>query len=268
MNAVLQKGLSLVELMVALAIGMFLVLGIIQVFLTSRDSYSVNEGIARLQENGRFSLDFLTQSLRQAGYIDPKTIDTLPYAIIPPKDKGCSFDTSYCTADAKDTDRISLAFQPPINADGKRYDCAGKVVSDNQGVIINVYTVVETPTETNPTAKSLACKSKEYDGKETITSTYADGILVEGVDTLQIQYGLADKINSESVTRYVSANDVDNWNIVRSVRVAVIVNSSLNSTQASEKVFYLFDNAPFKYNDKQLRQVFTTTVQIKNVNLR
>lgn len=61
-------GLSLVELMVAMLIGIILVLGMVQVFAASRAAYSLSEGMGRVQENGRFALDFLQRDIRMAGH--------------------------------------------------------------------------------------------------------------------------------------------------------------------------------------------------------
>lgn len=62
-----QRGLSIVELMVALAISMLLILGITQLFITSKDSYRVLQGTSRLQEDARFAIASLTRDLRQSG---------------------------------------------------------------------------------------------------------------------------------------------------------------------------------------------------------
>lgn len=63
-----QRGLSLVELMVALGLGAFITVGIIQMFTANRETYDVNMGQARLQENARFALDFLASPVRMAGF--------------------------------------------------------------------------------------------------------------------------------------------------------------------------------------------------------
>ncbi|HEX6551027.1 MAG TPA: prepilin-type N-terminal cleavage/methylation domain-containing protein, partial [Gammaproteobacteria bacterium] len=63
-----QRGLSLVELMVALLIGLILTAGVISVYLTSKKSYNVDTGLAQVQENGRFALSFMEPVLRMAGY--------------------------------------------------------------------------------------------------------------------------------------------------------------------------------------------------------
>lgn len=64
-----QRGLSLVELMVALAIGMLLMLGLVQVMSASRAAYRLAEGIGRAQENARFAMDSLERDLRMAGHL-------------------------------------------------------------------------------------------------------------------------------------------------------------------------------------------------------
>lgn len=63
-----QRGLSLIELMVALVIGSVLVLGLIQVFGASRAAYQLSEGMSRVQENARFAMDFLQRDIRMAGH--------------------------------------------------------------------------------------------------------------------------------------------------------------------------------------------------------
>lgn len=68
LNASRQMGLSLIELMVALAIGSLLILGLVQVFAASRAAYLTSEGNARVQENARFAMDFLQRDIRMAGH--------------------------------------------------------------------------------------------------------------------------------------------------------------------------------------------------------
>ena len=49
-----QLGLTMVELMVALAIGSFLIIGAIQIYNQSRQAFVINESIARVQEKAQF----------------------------------------------------------------------------------------------------------------------------------------------------------------------------------------------------------------------
>ena len=63
-----QAGFTIVELLVAMAISLILLTAVYQVFLANTQTYRMNENQARLQENGRFALDFLTREVRSAGY--------------------------------------------------------------------------------------------------------------------------------------------------------------------------------------------------------
>lgn len=62
-----QKGLSLIELLVALALSAAVISGIIQVFISNRVAYNISESSIRAQENGRFALDFVSAGLRSSG---------------------------------------------------------------------------------------------------------------------------------------------------------------------------------------------------------
>jgi type IV pilus assembly protein PilW len=64
----IQRGLSLVELLVAIAIGAVLIFGATQAYVDSRNAYAVNESVARMQENGRYAMSVLEPDLRMSNY--------------------------------------------------------------------------------------------------------------------------------------------------------------------------------------------------------
>lgn len=63
-----QGGLTLVEVMVALVLGLVLVLGVLGTYLGQRQALRLHENLARLQENGRFAFELLAREARGAGY--------------------------------------------------------------------------------------------------------------------------------------------------------------------------------------------------------
>lgn len=65
-SRILQSGLTLIELMVALAIGSFLIVGAVQIYNQSRQAFVVNESIARVQETAQFAMDTIEADVRMA----------------------------------------------------------------------------------------------------------------------------------------------------------------------------------------------------------
>jgi type IV pilus assembly protein PilW len=63
-----QSGLSLIELMIALALGLVLTLGVVQVFIGSSQTYRVTDSLGKVQENIRFTLGTLQYESRMAGH--------------------------------------------------------------------------------------------------------------------------------------------------------------------------------------------------------
>ncbi|MGD8594164.1 MAG: PilW family protein [Gammaproteobacteria bacterium] len=63
-----QSGISIVEIMVGIALSLILLAGVMQIFLTNKQTYRVQEAFSRLQENGRYAMEFLSKDLRMAGF--------------------------------------------------------------------------------------------------------------------------------------------------------------------------------------------------------
>lgn len=62
------QGFSLIELMIAMVVGLMLIGGIITVFAGSKRSAQVNSTMALLQEHGRFALNSIVSDVRMAGF--------------------------------------------------------------------------------------------------------------------------------------------------------------------------------------------------------
>ena len=160
---------------------------------------------------------------------------------------------------------VRFMLQPPIDpaivaTQPNRFDCRGNAFNGNDRLIINSYYV---------NGGTLKCK--------TITQIAGGGWpnagneieLVEGVDRLEVLYGIDTAGDSRSANQYVSADRVSNWNKVRSIRIAVLANSveTLNPAPAARQ-YALLDASPLNAaalgNDNRARQIFTTTIQLKN----
>lgn len=69
MHHSLQRGLSLVELMISLTVGSVITAGIVQLFSANSDTHRVMMGQSRIQESARFALDFIGRDIYKAGYL-------------------------------------------------------------------------------------------------------------------------------------------------------------------------------------------------------
>jgi type IV pilus assembly protein PilW len=68
------QGFSLIELLLALALGVVVTAGIVTLFVGNNRTYTLLNGQSRMQENARFAVDFISRSARAAGYFgcDPE----------------------------------------------------------------------------------------------------------------------------------------------------------------------------------------------------
>lgn len=61
-------GFTVVELMVAVAVSLLLLSGVVAIFASSRSSYESTDQLSRIQESGRFAVDMIARNVRTAGF--------------------------------------------------------------------------------------------------------------------------------------------------------------------------------------------------------
>lgn len=62
-----QKGMTLVELMVAMVLGLIVIGGVVSVLVSNKRSYTTNEGLSQVQETARTAFELIARDVRQAG---------------------------------------------------------------------------------------------------------------------------------------------------------------------------------------------------------
>lgn len=90
------KGFGLVELMISVALGLLITVGILQVFLASKDSHRMQKALSEVQEGGSYAVHFLKEDIRMAGYMGCASIDSVSLnlrAEAPPSDVVFTADT-------------------------------------------------------------------------------------------------------------------------------------------------------------------------------
>ena len=75
-----QQGLSLVELMISIVLGLILMTGVMNIFISSKVVFSTQQAMSRIQETGRLAVDFIARDVRMVGYYGGARKGNNPYA--------------------------------------------------------------------------------------------------------------------------------------------------------------------------------------------
>ena len=108
-------GFTLVELMVGLAVGLFVALAAISIFVSTRTLQVVSTAGTRMGENSRLAMDLLHKDLRSAGFLGCRSpIADPPSNLLIAGDR--FLDTATNVAGVRGSYGNGAAFTPPLNA--------------------------------------------------------------------------------------------------------------------------------------------------------
>lgn len=228
-----QGGFSLVELMIAMLLGLVLIYGVINVFLSSSQTYRLQEAMFRVQESGRFALDIIAQDLRDAGFQNP----------IPVGNARIDRDLTIVAVQG-------IAPVAPLPA-GVLATVTSEILgirSDSSQATPDIHFYVA------PDAAAGNVRALFRNGNA----------VVEGVEDLNILYGVdTDSDREADAYRARAAVGAADWDDVVAVRLSALVASDqpnvVETQQAAPALFPALNTA-----DRRLYQVFTTTIALRN----
>lgn len=235
-----QAGVGLVEIMIAMVIGLFVVGGLTQIFLSNKQGFRVQEAQSRLQENARLVSVLLSSTIGQAefqqnaqddpGVVFPATLPAIAgldnYSSGVPNNLVAGTNISTLSGTLADTDLITIRFQ----RDGVVTDCLGSNGTSGGAataagtIAVNVYRI--------DSSNELECNNG-------VGATPNFQPLLDNVQNMQILYG-EDTNQDRSVDRYVNANDIDvnDFDNVLSAHVAMLLASDGDVKLAEERRTY------------------------------
>lgn len=281
-----QRGLTLIELMVSIALGIFMLSVASQYLVDSRVAYSEQSAQSTILDSGNYALDILARNIRTAG---SKT----------PVDQGINNSTSNsrllfapcggaaaCTNDGQDgePDQLAVLSSPGAGA----VNCSGVAVPANVTQVANVFSIAGDPSnldENGEEISSLYCESfrviKNGNALNTTPIAGSRQPLVAGVDNMQLQYGVVGTVPgavSANIVNYVNAETVlntinpDNGSSlidqVAAVRVVLLINTGYDDNtnrDFGEQTFYLLDADPIKKNDGNAWRLFASTTGMNSL---
>jgi len=255
-----QQGFTLVELIIALVIGLVLLLVVGTVFTSSRQAFRVQEDNSRIQEAGRFALEILGRSIKQAGYAE------IPFSGFKVMFSGTAITGTNGAAGAADT----LTVQYDAAIDDR--DCeGGKITEDEATAADTAGATMQIRNHFNIDAGNaeLQCEGVNDADIDINLSVSAPGAppagqpLLDNVEDLQVFYGI-DTTGDQSANQYVVALADDDWDLVVTARVCVLIRSNEPNIVSAGSNYRDCNGVLVVSNNRHLRRAFTGTFNLRN----
>jgi type IV pilus assembly protein PilW len=237
-----QRGLTLIELMVGLVLGLFVLAGLLALFVGNKQTYRAQDAAADLQANARFALEILNREARKAGY---RAAFVTPAQAFPAV-TGFAAGQVVAGTDSP-SPRLSLRYQGSGTGtgDGWMRDCLGA----------------------NLAGGALATVALSVGGQDLQCSVNGGAAqpLLGGVQALRFTYGV-DTSNPPDfyADSYVAAASVPDWSRVASVRIELLlVTAEDGLTDAPQP--YLWSDATVTPTDKKMRRAYSNVISFRNL---
>jgi type IV pilus assembly protein PilW len=199
-----QRGMTLVEMLVAITIGLLLLLAISAVFINMKRAFTSQDQLSQLQDNERLAVEVLTTTIQSAGYFTNPVTNTADIlaAASPTWDVGQGIAGSSGTAPASDTVSVRYRTAP---GDGIM-DCLGQTNTGGaESEVVNTFSISAN--------NELMCA----------VNGGAATALVSNISTMSVVYAV-DGLDTGNADRYLSAADVTTggfWQRVKGVRITL-----------------------------------------------
>lgn len=275
-SGVKQNGLTLVELMVAVALGALVSIGVVQVLVGNRFSDDLNTSIASAQENGRFIITRMRNDVMMAGYHNPLFPDL--NADVDIVEESAFVRNNVIPLAGDFSSRANLGSQEGAgNANDvlvvskqAQHDCRGYklgYLDDEEFFVVNEYFLEN---------DELRCRG--FDGRVLRGQKSAIGhdnhkavTLMENVLSFQVMYGITasnQNANTGTPVKYIDASELgnafaDNAHVV-AVKIALIIKGDGDGFVETPTTFKLLNENPITAPDKGLYQAFETTITLRN----
>ncbi len=293
----------MVELIVAMALGLFLLFALIEILVNGKQSFGSASNLSRLQENGRIATDLVVSDLKRAGYIGGNSDVPRISGTTPPLNPN-----SNCLAASRNWGR--MIEQPIFGKNGTEtvsYDCIVPAwyLRGDLLVVRHAAPWVETGALS---ANRYYLRSSLFSGRTFIGSAEGNAqnevtetpnsvreILAHGylvglsgrtcngaVVPSLYRIGLSDaglpernellpgvehfQVQYGIDNQYLNANEISlaSWSDVTTVRIWLLVRSECSESGYSDTATYTMGDVNYVVNDSFRRQLYSSVVMIRN----
>jgi type IV pilus assembly protein PilW len=251
-------GFTLLELMIAMTLGLVLSVVIAQLFANTRQANRATEDAARVQESVRFAIDVIGRTVRIAGYMsNPNAVAT---TVFPSAARALDGVAGVGTV----SDKLIVRFQgggtATLNPDSTILDCQGAAVAaDFTGTTVRTNTFFIQPSTVDG-RNALWC-STDATGNPSLE-------LAPGVEAMKVIFGEdttpAPPNGDGTADRFVSLGSVTSLDNVVAVRVYLLFSGKELIRLDTASATYTLAGTAYTYTDQKIRRVVTTTITLRN----
>lgn len=289
-----QQGMTLIELLISLVLGLSLIAGISSLFLQMQRNNQTQRALSYMMEDGRYALEIMQKELRYAGGLRSKqsstgSADQIFVALNPlvANLMGAAAPFGFAmgeyvqgdTTAAPANDSVMIRYQlidandlKPGSGGNSSSPCTQNVSLDageDPATSVHVVTVYFTVTNNNLTCiaqrSTIAAGVVTCVKNCTLTDTPAE--LINNVAKLAISYGVdSDPTVNKAANYYVNAATVPaaSWKQVQSARVSLVLRSTETNLVQGTAVDYKIDGTSVTPTDNRLYRTFSTTLAFRN----
>jgi type IV pilus assembly protein PilW len=219
----IQGGFTVVELMVALLIGLFLLGGLLTLVQNNRRSFASQNQLSQLQDAERMAMTMITDVIQSAGYYPDPTINSATL-VLPANGTFAAAGQAIVGTFSGTAPGDTISVRYATNSGDGIVNCIGQ--SNTSGAVAtytNLFSVVN---------GQLVCtmNGTAYNIIGTVPSANFTGIVV---NNMSILYGVTTGSSPNNVDTYYTATNVPNWSNVISVQVNLRFNNPMWSAAAA-----------------------------------
>ncbi|WP_162846519.1 PilW family protein [Corticibacter populi] len=219
-----QRGISLVELMVSMAIGLFIILAVTQIFINTGGHYRFRQGQSENLITGRYTLEMLEAQMAKAGYRrDPSQDTAEAFPAAAGYANGCAFDVREAIATADHG--LCIRYQP---YDAQEVDFAGKYYNGGSMApsALGAYTAADPSTVMFVERYYVDEATQELRWVPKNVALASGTVLADGVRSIHFEFGVGPASDSEaqrSIQEFTTAPEANES--IRALRYTVLLES-------------------------------------------
>jgi len=264
-----QRGRTLIEILVAITIGLMLTVGILSIFSANRQTYRASTDLQRMQAAGQLALDRLAYQVRMAGYgqlIGDFTNALNPSSFVGNPVWACSggfndpVDASVtpgCIGNAAQPDALQIRYQvenAAVPGSGESRDCLGFTIPDVAGV--------RTAQNRFYIANSNGAQTLMCAGNGGAAAGLPPAPLIPNVEDLQVRLRVGDPFTRAE--RVLPPELIADWGRVLGVELCVqVVSEGTGLVEGGTQAGTPCRGGAFP-SDGRLRRTFTQVVTLRN----